>query len=103
MKSVAVFVLASVLVSCASPPRRAALTEEQATALAEKLANDKTSQIYRWSPAPENDPKANLVDGRWTWKTVRRNFHGDYSVTVGLALDGSTNSVDVKFMPSGLP
>ena len=100
MKFVAVFLLAFVFVGCQSPPTRAALTEEQATSLAEKLASDK---IYNWSQAPELHPKADLVDGRWIWKTVRRNYHGDYSVTVGLAVDGSTNSVDIKFLPGGLP
>jgi hypothetical protein len=87
------------------------LTQDQATSLAIRLANDRCKQDHRGNVHPTSfekyeDPKSNaaFIEGHWIWTG---NCLIDplywYSARVELASDGSTNSVEVKLCHSPSP
>ena len=60
-----------------------------------RLANDKVATLYHSQPFVAGQP-AQFVAGHWLW-VARQGFgHGDIQATVELALDGSTNKVDLQ-------
>ena len=99
MKTSLIVILAFVLVGCKSLPQSASLTTEQATATALRLANDKASTLYQRQPFADGQP-AQIVSGHWLW-VARQGFgHGDIQARVELAMDGSTNHVDLQLFHS---
>ena len=99
MKTSLVVVLAFVLVGCKSSPQSVSLTTERATTLAMRLANDKAFTLYQRQPFADGQP-ARMVSGHWLW-VARQGFgHGDIQARVELAMDGSTNHVDLQLFHS---
>ena len=75
------------------------LTSEQATTAAIRLANDKAYALYQHQPFADGRP-ARIVAGHWLWAVRQGYGNGDIQATVELALDGSTNSVDLQLLDS---
>jgi hypothetical protein len=99
MKQSLFLVLVFILVGCESSRQSASLTPEQATATAIRLANDKASTLYQHRPFVAGQP-AQSVAGHWLW-VARQGFgHGDIQATVELAMDGSTNNVELQLFYS---
>jgi hypothetical protein len=99
MKTSLVIILAVVLVGCESSRQSASLTIEQATTIAVRLANDKASTLYQRQPFVAGQP-AQIAAGHWLWE-VRQGFgSGDIQARVELAMDGSTNHVDLQLFDS---
>lgn len=99
MKTLLVLILALVLIGCKSSPQSASLTTEQATTIALRLANDKASILYQRQPFADGQP-AKIVSGHWLW-VARQGFgHSDIQARVELAMDGSTNHVDLQLFNS---
>jgi hypothetical protein len=84
-----------------SPPPHL-LTAEEAVAASEQLANDKATKLYGHSISMKQ-LQATLEEGHWTWGGNASDGHSVFYVEVQLALDGSTNSVDTKYVPGWLP
>jgi hypothetical protein len=102
MKTSLVVFLAFILVGCESSRQSASLTTEQATTTAMRLANDKASTLYQHQPFVAGQP-AQFVAGHWLW-VARQGFgHGDIQATVELAMDGSTNNVELQLFDSQNP
>jgi uncharacterized protein YcfL len=102
MKTSLVVVLAFILIGCKSSRQSAALTAEQATTVAIRLANDKASTLYQHQPFVAGQP-AQFVAGHWLW-VARQGFgRGDIQATVEVAMDGSTNHVDLQMFDSQNP
>jgi hypothetical protein len=98
MKTSLIVVLAFILIGCKNS-RQSALTSEQATITAMRLANDKASTLYQRQPFVAGQP-AQFVADHWLW-VARQGFgHGDIEATVELAADGSTNSVYLQLFDS---
>lgn len=103
MKTAMVFLFAFVFIGCGNPPKKAALTAEEAKTLAAKLAYEKAIETYHYNMFNTNFcPEAHLANGRWIWRNAGGHGAGAYYAVVELALDGSTNSVSVKW-EGGLP
>jgi hypothetical protein len=79
--------------------KSASLTAEQAKTVAMRLANDKALTLYHCQPFRDGQP-ARFVAGQWVWVDLQGLGHGDIQDTLQLAADGSTNSVDLKFLDS---
>ena len=88
------------LVGCSTTTQRsAALTSEQASTMALRLANEKASDRYDCQPFRNGQP-ARLVQGYWVW-TGRRGFgQGDIEATVEIAPDGLIHTVDLQLLNS---
>ena len=81
----------------ALPKPRVSLTSAQATTLAIELANDKADDLFHHRPFEDGRP-AQFVTGKWVWTDGRGVAMADYQVSVTLAADGTTNSVDVQLL-----
>jgi outer membrane murein-binding lipoprotein Lpp len=81
-----------------STPPSTSLTSLQATTLAMKLANDKAAAAYNRQPFKKQEPIL-FVDGRWVWIGREGDSKG-LQATVDLALDGSTNNVQLQLLSS---
>lgn len=79
------------------------LTAEHAGRLAQRLANDKLNQLYDRPKNFGGAPPARFVGGRWIWDAGVLGNHGYSYAKVELASDGSTNSVEAKYVAGGLP
>ena len=79
------------------PSPHVSLTSSQATALAIELANDKADNLFHQRPFEDGRP-AQFVTGKWIWTDGCGVALADYQVSVTLAADGSTNSVDVQLL-----
>ena len=102
MKTSLILVLAFVLVGCESSRQSASLTADQAKTLAMRLANDKAATLYHSQPFVAGQP-AQFVADHWLW-VARQGFgRGDIQATVELAMDGSTNKVDLQVFESQEP
>ena len=102
MKTSLVVVLAFILVGCESSRQSASLTTQQATTTAMRLANDKASTLYQHQPFVAGQ-SAQFVAGHWLW-VARQGFgRGDIQATVEVAMDGSTNHVDLQMFDSQNP
>jgi hypothetical protein len=106
MKKSRIAVSMFLLVACSCSRQSTSLTEDQATTLATRLANDKAKLLYQVQPFPVGRKAypAHFEAGRWVWTgdlTIdgRVTWHG----AVELAPDGSTNNVDVKYKAVWLP
>lgn len=99
MKTLLVVFLAAILVGCKSSRQGAALTAEQATTTAMRLANDKAAALYQQQPFVAGK-SARFVAGQWLWVAQQGFGHGDIHATVELAADGSTNRVDLQLLDS---
>jgi len=97
MKTSLILLLAAGLVGCRSSQPRAALTAEQATTTAVRLANDKASTVYHRQPFHDGQP-ARFVADHWVWTDKQAFGRGDLEATVELAADGSTNNVDLNLL-----
>lgn len=99
MKVSFIIIAALLIVGCESSRQSTSLTSEQATTIAIRLANDKASTLYQRQPFVAGQP-AQLVAGHWLW-VARQGFgHGDIQARVELAMDGSTNHVDLQLFDS---
>ena len=102
MKTLLIVVLAFIFVGCESSRQSASLTTEQATTIAMRLANDNASILYQRQPFVAGQP-AQFVAGHWLW-VARQGFgHGDIQAIVEIAMDGSTNHVDLQLFDSQVP
>jgi len=97
---ITIFVLS--LAGCASPQHGTQLTAAKVGVVAMRLANDKADALYHRRPFESSQP-AQFAAGRWFWTDRCGAGMGDYEATVELAADGSTNSVDVKFLDNFNP
>ena len=99
MKTSLILVLAFVFVGCESSRQSASLTADQAKTLAMRLANDNAATLYHSRPFVAGQP-AQIVAGHWLW-VARQGFgHGDIQAAVEVAMDGSTNHVDLQIFDS---
>jgi len=103
MKPICIIGVSLMVTGCSpSTQETDALTAEQAQATALELANLKAQELYGRQPFGNGQP-AHLEQWRWVW-TARQGYgQGDIEVTVELALDGSTNKVDLKLLHSRPP
>ena len=99
VKTSLVVILTFVLVGCKSSQQGASLTQEQATTMAVRLANDRASTLYEHQPFVAGQP-AQVVAGHWLWVERRGFGRGDIQARVELAMDGSTNHVDLQLFDS---
>jgi hypothetical protein len=70
------------------------LTTVQASALAEKLANDKSQQLYQCQPF-RNEQGAKRIESGWVWHARRAWGSGDIEAIVNFAPDGTKQEVKV--------
>jgi len=102
MRTAFIILFALLLVGCASSPKSAQLTPEQATSLAIRLAGEKAREQGFYGSF-QNGQSANFVAGHWVWHShVEATSTSRYDATVELAADGSTNQVTVV-RHGGLP
>jgi hypothetical protein len=87
------------LVDCTITHKITSLTPDQATAIAIRLANDKASTIYHFQPFRDCQP-AKFTERYWIWVQEQGYGAGDIQATVKIAVDGSTNDVDLKLLDS---
>jgi hypothetical protein len=99
MKTSLLLVSAFILVGCESSRQGASLTADQAKTLAIRLANDKASTLYHAQPFVAGQP-AQFVAGHWLWVERQGFGHVDIQATVEIAMDGSTNNVDLQLFDS---
>ena len=78
------------------------LTPEQAKTLALRLANDAAATLFNGQPFQDGQ-SARLIGGRWVWTDIRGFGHADIQATVELAVDGSTNHVDLQILVNENP
>ena len=85
-------------VGCASNHPATSLSVEQATAIALRLANEKTFTLYHCQPFQDGQP-AKFFRGHWSWTSQPQGYGPcDLQAQVALAADGSTNNVDVQLL-----
>jgi hypothetical protein len=97
MKTSFIPVFAFLLVGCESSRQSAHLTPEQATQEAIRLANNKASTLYNCQPFRDGHP-AKFQEGHWIWNQELGVGRNDIQATVELAMDDSTNSVNIQLM-----
>lgn len=73
------------------------LTSAQATAIAIRLANEKSDALFHHRPFQDGRP-AQFLMGKWLWTDGCGVALLDYHASVTLAADGSTNSVDIQVL-----
>jgi hypothetical protein len=96
MKHPFIVALGLMIVGCGTTPQQGeALTAAQAQAMALKLANLEAQAVYQHQPFSDGQP-ARLEQGRWVWIARQGYGQGDIEATVELALDGSTNNVQLE-------
>ena len=102
MKTPSIVFFAILLVGCTRSHQTPSLTADQATAVAIRLANEKTSTLYQHQPFVAGK-SAQFVAGHWLW-VARQGFgRGDIQATVEVAMDGSTNRVVLQLLDSQNP
>jgi uncharacterized protein YcfL len=97
MKTSRIILFALLFVGCTSTHQSASLTADQAKEVAMRLANDKASTVYHCQPFRDGQP-ARVVAGHWVWTDRQGYGRGDIEATVELAMDGSTQNVDVQLL-----
>jgi len=102
MKTSLILVFAFIFVGCESSRQSASLTADQAKTLAMRLANDKVATLYHSRPFVAGQP-AQIVAGHWLWGARQGFGRGDIQATVEVAMDGSTNHVDLQVFESQEP
>ena len=101
MKTPLIAISVLLLAGCESSWTPTPITAEQAATLSVQLANDKAELVYHRRPFENKEP-ATFEGGRWVWKASKGTGILDFWALVGLAADGSTNSVDVKLLDDAL-
>ena len=94
MKARHIIPLALLLAGCSSTPHSHALSAEQATTLARKLANEQAQAQYHCQPFRDG-ASAQLVQGRWVWQDLKAQGTLDVEGSVSFAADGASPSVSV--------
>jgi hypothetical protein len=102
MKTSLILIFAFIFVGCESSRQSASLTADQAKTLAMRLANDKVATLYHSRPFVAGQP-AQIVAGHWLWGARQGFGRGDIQATVEVAMDGSTNHVDLQIFDSQNP
>jgi hypothetical protein len=97
MKTSRIIFFALLLTGCTSTHQSSSLTSDQAKTIAMRLANAKALAIYHCQPFRDRQP-AHLVAGHWVWTEQKGHGRGDIQVTVELAMDGSTQNVDLQLL-----
>ena len=101
MKPRNVIAIALLLAGCSPAPDTGALSVEQATALARKLANEQAQARYNCQPF-RNGPPARLAEGRWIWQDLKAQGQTDVEGSVSFAPDGANPSVRVILLDNRL-
>jgi len=100
MRLLSLVALAVALVGCSGgKPHRAALTPQQASDLALRLANEKAQAVYKIQPFRAG-PSAQFVQERWLWNERRGLGFADVEAIVNFAPDGSNPIVSVLLLDS---
>lgn len=94
MKARFIIGLALVLAGCSSVPHSRALSVEQATALARKLANEQAQAQYHCQPFRDG-ASAQFVQGQWVWRDLKAQGQLDVQGSVSFAPDGANPDVRV--------
>ena len=81
------------------PTGASKLTDAQAEALAERLANEKAQVLYNCQPFREGTP-AQFIQGYWLWRDLRAQGSFDVEATVKFAADGASPEVKVLLLDS---
>jgi hypothetical protein len=79
---------------CSSTPHTGALSVEQATELARKLANERARAQYNCQPFRDG-PSARFLQGQWVWRDLKAQGQADVEGSVSFAADGANPSVRV--------
>ena len=94
--------LALALVGCSTRnPHDATLTPDQASALARRLANERSQALFACQPF-QNGPTAHFVRGCWVWRDRRGRGLADMEATVKFARNGAKPCVTVELLDTGL-
>jgi hypothetical protein len=101
MKTPLIAISVLLLAGCESSRTKTHLTAEQAATLSVQLANDKAEAVYHRRPF-ENKQPPQFQNGRWLWTGSRGLGTLDFQATVELAVNGSTNKVDVRLTDDAL-
>jgi hypothetical protein len=99
MKTIPFVILTLLFVGCASKHQSPSFTADQAKAVSIQLANDKAFTLYHCQPFVDGQA-AQMVAGHWLWRAQQGIGHMDIQATVELAMDGSTNNVDLQLLVS---
>ena len=102
MKAAPVIVFTLLLAGCNSTRQVASLNEEQAKTVAVQLANERAFKQYQCQPFRDSE-SAQVVAGQWIWVGYQGFGKGDLQATVELAIDGSTNKVDLQLLYNQVP
>jgi hypothetical protein len=99
MRPSCIIIFSFLLVGCAKSRHSASLTAVQAKTVATRLANDQASKLYHCEPFRDDHP-ARFEAGHWIWTAREGVGHNDMEATVELAVDGSTNRIEVNLLDS---
>ena len=106
VKARSLIALALLLAGCHRPsnPPQAALTADEAGALARQLANEKADASFHCRPFSDG-PAPQLVQGHWVWHDRQGLGHNDFEASVQFRADGTAPAVSVTLLESrsGLP
>jgi hypothetical protein len=100
------FIIMAISISCANntavlhandSEKKQFLTQEQASELAARLANEKCLRVFGRSPFTPELYKARLEDSRWHWGKIEPKGINGYSAKVEFSKDGSDENVKVAF------
>ena len=89
--------LALLLAGCSNEPHARNLSVEQATALAEKLANEQAQAQYHCQPFRDS-PSAEFIQEHWVWHALKAQGQLDVEARVQFAADGADPSVSVLLL-----
>jgi hypothetical protein len=104
MKIVVILAMALVAVGCENSQQKYSapltkanplLTEDQASILAMRLADDSVDRLNHWRPFSMGQPhydRISFKDGRWIWTSDLGHGLMSWGVRVEIAPDGSTSS-----------
>jgi|SRR5580692_6633004 hypothetical protein len=85
------------LAGCTSTRPNQAMTAEQTTSLAMRLANDKAFTEYYCRPFHDGQP-AQFQAGHWVWTDMEGLGKNDIRTSVELATDGSVDQVQLEIL-----
>ena len=89
------------LVGCSTSDSRTSetLNVEEASRLAQQLANQRAQILFQLQPF-RNGPQARFTAGRWEWRDQRGYGHGDMEARVSFDPNGSRPDVEVLLLDS---
>lgn len=94
MKARYIIPISLLLGGCSSPLHTGALSVEQATDLARKLANEQARAQYNCQPFRDG-ASARFVQGQWVWLDLKAQGQVDLEGSVSFAADGANPNVRV--------